>query len=302
MSLAPLLTLPAELRLRIYEFIFDAQIVGYKLERKDRFSVVIRAVEEDKASHNITIADSPFTLIRVCRTLHDEIGSLLPGIEDLDLHFCNLTRRHAQAWMQSIPTEQVAKIRHLKITGWDTCYLRRPMYSEGHRYNCQFGIAEVCTKACGALSNENEIKARSGLCDRSLFVDLTILERHFDADRWSRLLGADQRVQSISNGFVGEPAYGRNYQRGHYLLRMLDGCIHVDEPKAHPERFSIFSSQCNSIVDIQQSLANLVGHDGKLNVTRQAILGLVDSVLGDGFQGGSSERYLRLVMNHAQPR
>ena len=80
---------------------------------------------------------------------------------------------------------------------------------------------------------------------------------------------------------------------------MLDGCVDIDEPKAHPERFS---NQCNSIVDIQQSLADLVGHDGKVNVTKEAILGLMDSVLGDGFQGGSSERYLRLVTNRVPLR
>ncbi|KXS96075.1 hypothetical protein AC578_6378 [Pseudocercospora eumusae] len=262
MTLAPLLELPTELRLRIYEFTYNVQLVGHKLQWNGRFSLDIRAAEEDKASEeNIRIAGSPFTLMRVCRTLHDEVVSLslLPRIEDLEVHFCNLTRKHAEAWMQTISTEQVAKIRHLKITGWDKCYQRRPMYSEGHRYNCQFGIAEVCTKACNALSNENEIKARSGLCDRSLLLDLTVLERDFDADSWSR--------------YLGEPS---EYYGGYDLLRMLDDCVDKAEPKAHPEGFS---DQCNSIVDIYQSLEHFVDHDGKPHVTKEAILDLMDCVL-----------------------
>ncbi|EME83756.1 uncharacterized protein MYCFIDRAFT_172833 [Pseudocercospora fijiensis CIRAD86] len=125
----------------------------------------------------------------------------------------------------------------------------------------------------------NERKARSGLCDRSLHLNLKIFERDFDPETWKRLLGADHRVQSISNGFVEEPAYGREYYRGYYLLRMLEGCVELHEPKAHPGRFT-------------NHLAGLVRHDGEIH--------LMDSVLGDGFQGGSSERYLRLVMNRTE--
>lgn len=131
-----------------------------------------------------------------------------------------------------------------------------------------------------------------GLCDRTLSLDLTVLERDFDAERWDGLLNADHRVQSISNGYIGNPVYDVEYYKGYYLLRNLEGCVELAPPEYHPERQTY---QCNSVVDIQRSLARLLDMQGRLEVTKSALASVIHSVRGDGFKGGSSERYLRVA-------
>lgn len=155
MSEATFVGLPAELRILIYEYAYDAKLVRNQLIWQERLSLTIHGDPEKRNSPGYRIPSSPFSLLRVCREIYQELAPLLPSIADVEIHFSNLRQQDADSWCRSISPQQVAEIRHLKISAWENCHLPRRMYSHGHRYNCHFTFAGVCTKGClEAATNE----------------------------------------------------------------------------------------------------------------------------------------------------
>lgn len=150
LHLSPLLCLPTEVRLRVYEYAYDATFIGNRLHWHDRLTLTICGTLLDlPLTRYFRLVGSPFTLLRVCRQLNQEVAPLLPDIRDVRLHFEGLEMHQLDAWFTCITPRQLAKIRHVRVTAWDKCHLRRKFYIEGHRWDCQWNMAGgACNKNC----------------------------------------------------------------------------------------------------------------------------------------------------------
>lgn len=243
---ANLLSLPVEIRLQIYESAYDAKYIGSRLVWLDGYHLQINGsvVPDNVTGEQSRLSGSPYTLLRVCHRLRDEVLPMLPAMKDITFHLNNLTQGDLQDWLQCIPPQKLALIRRLRISGLGPC---------------QFPRAQP-----------------TAICDRSLYLDLTAFEAHFKKDNF---------LDTLAQASGGR--YNKQFCKGFYLVRRLDGCVHIPRAQKHP-RGSI--GQCNSVVDQQHAIADMVSDDGDVIVTRHALGALLDAVMRSQLPGGPGRR------------
>lgn len=150
---ASLLTLPLEIRLRIYEMAYDATFMHAKLEWEDGLKLQLQGTSCDSSS-SIRLAGSPFTLLRVCRTLNAEVLPMLPPISHVALQLDSFTEDDMQSWLGMLSDSQIARLRSFSMTGWECCQLKKPLYADGHHMKCNryqktyLNSQIVCTESC----------------------------------------------------------------------------------------------------------------------------------------------------------
>lgn len=155
-----LLTLPVEIRLRIYEMAYDATFRHSKLDWEGGLQLQLQGTPGDYCSL-VRAKDSPFSLLRVCRRLYCEVSPMLPSISSIALRFNDFSEDDMKHWLELLDDSQIAQMRSFTVTGWETCQLRNPLYVDGHRLNChryrkvQKTYPIACTGACGHVDEDN---------------------------------------------------------------------------------------------------------------------------------------------------
>ncbi|CAK4023259.1 Hypothetical predicted protein [Lecanosticta acicola] len=249
---SPLLRLPTELRLRIYELAHDAKYISPRLTWRNDFTLHLYG-SQDYHGQVITTSGSPFTLLRVCKQLYTEVQPMLPPIRSICFEFNDFSATDLARWLALLTPRQVSEIRKIKIFGWGKCQLRQ----------------------------QNHQNARENpSCDRSLLVDLSHYERTFNRTAFLSTVGRNPQT--------GGPRDSKFY-RGFYLMRRLEGCVVIPKAYSH-ERNSV--GQCNSVTDQQLAVAELITNTGEVNTTKEGIEGLLKAVLTDEIPGGPGVRRL----------
>lgn len=142
-SSASLLTLPVELRLRMYEMAYNATFIHSKLRWNNGLKLQLRGTQSDRPE--IRLTGSPFTLLRVCRSLYTEVVQMLPPISSVGLELHNFSAHDLHHWLDQLDDVQIAQIRLLSITGWSRCRLKQPLYP--HPMSCERSRAS-CSVDC----------------------------------------------------------------------------------------------------------------------------------------------------------
>lgn len=155
---ASLLTLPVEIRLRIYEMAYDATILHSKLQWEGGLRLRFHATSDSVLPR---LSESPFTLLRVCRTLYSEVMPILPSISSVALQFNNFSHDDMRNWLNLLSASHIAQARTFEIAGWSGCRLQHPLYLDGHHMKCRryrsfnshYPVA--CTESCKELDGDD---------------------------------------------------------------------------------------------------------------------------------------------------
>lgn len=154
-----LLTLPVEIRLRIYEMAYDASYLHSKLQWENGLKLQLQGTSGTDSGLT-RLVGSPFTLMRVCRMLYTEVKPMLPPISHVALHFDNFSHDDMHRWLELLSDSQITQTRSFEITGWSSCRLKHPLFADGHHMKCRryrsftstYPIA--CTESCKDLGQD----------------------------------------------------------------------------------------------------------------------------------------------------
>lgn len=169
-SRVSLLTLPVEIRLQIYEMAYDATFIHSRLEWESGLKLRLQGSSSTR-SPSVKLSGSPFTLLRVCRTLYTEVMPMLPPISHVALQFDKFSQEDMLRWLELLSDSQIAQARLFEITGWASCRLKHPLYADGHHMNCRryrsFNSVHpiACTGSCNDTYDEyDEYVISSAVC------------------------------------------------------------------------------------------------------------------------------------------
>lgn len=249
-----LLTLPVELRLRIYELAYNAHFLADKLIWANGYTLELQGSLHPTSKHrkgNSFTHGTPYTLLRVCRQLYYELSPMLPPIPEILFHFMDFTNTDMSTWLTSLSPTQISQMRKFHFSGWGACQLRHLTPS---------------------LPQQR--------CERSLLVDLSAFEVAVCENR--------ERFDRVMLPAATSP-YDRQFYRGFFLLRVRDDCVEIPKAETHP-RGSI--GQCNSVIDQQQAVATLVDDEGRVTVGKRGLEQLLTAVMRDEIPGGPGRRHL----------
>lgn len=99
-----ILDLPPELRLLIYEQLFQDPIVSVQC-----------------LADTTNTIKSPWSLLRVCRLIRHEALPMLPAISSITFKFSDVAEDAVSRWCQRMGTERIKEMRKLSLTGSGIC-------------------------------------------------------------------------------------------------------------------------------------------------------------------------------------
>lgn len=113
-------------------------------------------------------------------------------------------------------------------------------------------------------------RAKQGLCDRSIKLDLNAFDRQFQAERFDRIVN-----QPILDSC--DQSSHREFHKACYLLRVLDGCVERPAPRTHPVGRN---TQCGVLDTVEAALVSFISDEGELFVEREKIMDLWRASIG----------------------